>query len=305
MDAKSKGMHKRVSEPNVNIGNAAELLDPGISFEEAQGYLLDVRDIAQHMKAALHTRNLFIDTFIVTLAWVGLLIVLVGGTGNMGGWPSFASVDANLFWTPRFEYDGQLYTLQEVATPDMTWSWVEQVVLPQTFERIAMDPSSANQSCSADGSALLYDQSVGYYWLWGIRFRQIKVNNEICTCSPTLDGLLGNLDCGPQSDVCQGLGAQQTHPFPASGLDHAILDTNFEPTYQYQWRYLATDSAAADVATDPFERSSGCVHCQLCLGQPANSQWPHDCSLLIPVFCLNYYDCGMHVNCKYVEKVCC
>lgn len=220
-----------------------------MTFEDAVGRVVDARDISLYMRASVNTRNMFFDLAISVATWIGLVVVLVWAPGFADSRYTFRLLDEQTLWHPHFSFSGNHYQLADVKSPDMMWAWVQQVVLPQTFGAISSDLGFSSGNCSSTDSALLHDATTGSFWLWGLRFRQIRATATECQCSANLTSLLGGTPCAG-AKTCSGtlstLEAQETQPFPSSPvLSTAVLDEDLDFASSYTWRSLHSDTLAS------------------------------------------------------------
>ena len=220
-----------------------------MTFEDAVGRVVDARDISLYMRASVNTRNMFFDLAISVATWIGLVVVLVWAPGFADSRYTFRLLDEQTLWHPRFSFSGAQYQLADVKSPDMMWAWVQQVVLPQTFGAISSDAGFPAGNCASTESALLHDTATGSFWLWGLRFRQIRAAATECQCSANLTSLLGGTPCAGEK-TCSGalsnLEAQETQPFPSSPvLSTAVLDEDLDFASSYTWRSLHSDTLAS------------------------------------------------------------
>ena len=233
-----------------------------LTFEDAQGLVLDVRDIAMYMKAAVNTRNVFFDFVINVALWIGLIIILVWAPGFSESRLTLSILDAQTLWRPKFSYDGDFHQLDDVANAGMFWAWVDQVVLPQTFGAIQYDAAFAPNNCSGANSSLLFDEETGSHWLWGLRVRQLKATSTPCSCSTELDGILGGMTCSQEdlrcSDEITGFSNTETAPFPNTQLSVPVLDDDFSFSHSYTWHAsheaeaTFSDAASAGYVVDIY-----------------------------------------------------
>ena len=218
-----------------------------LTFEAAQGHVVDIRDISRYLHAAVNTRNLIIDIGVSVFAWLALVVILALARGYPDGF-TLTKVATQMLWQPPFVVDGQVYRLANVSSPALVWAWVEKVVLPQTF---------ADTPAFACNSSLLFDATTGGHWLWGLRFKQTRAAKELCDCSDALtQHLLGGMECAGAT-ACSGAvdhpSQLDTSPFPGTGsspasavLSTPVLDEDFRDTSSYTWRAMDGDRSLSD-----------------------------------------------------------